>query len=99
MKTCVLYGPKDLRIEERPVSEPQPGFVRLRMGGVGIVALWLQDKTGFRAGWTQLLFDLVVFALALTLRDAETVAWSALGALVLNLVIGMNHRRDRYIAT
>ena len=36
MKTCVLYGPKDLRIEERPVSEPQPGFVRLRMGGVGI---------------------------------------------------------------
>ena len=33
MKTCVLYGPKDLRIEERPVSEPQPGFVRLRMGG------------------------------------------------------------------
>ena len=69
------------------------------LGGVGIVALWLQDKTGFRAGWTQLLFDLVVFALALTLRDAATVAWSALGALVLNLVIGMNHRRDRYIAT
>ena len=69
------------------------------LGGVGIVALWLQDKTGFRAGWTQLLFDVVVFALALTLRDAKTVAWSALGALVLNLVIGMNHRRDRYIAT
>lgn len=69
------------------------------LGGVGIVALWLQDKTGFRAGWTQLLFDLVVFALALTLRDVTTVAWSALGALVLNLVIGMNHRRDRYIAT
>ena len=36
MKACVLYGPKDFRIEERPVSEPQPGFVRLRMGGVGI---------------------------------------------------------------
>ncbi len=69
------------------------------LGGVGIVALWLQDKTGFRAGWTQLLFDVVIFALALTLRDATTVAWSALGALVLNLVIGMNHRRDRYIAT
>ena len=36
MKACVLYGPKDLRIEERPVPEPQRGFVRLRMGGVGI---------------------------------------------------------------
>lgn len=69
------------------------------LGGVGIVALWLQDRTGFRAGWTQILFDLVVFALALTLRDLSIVAWSALGALVLNLVIGLNHRRDRYIAT
>ena len=69
------------------------------LGGVGIVALWLQDKTGFRAGYTQLLFDLLVFALALTLRDLPTVAWSALGALVVNLVIAINHRRDRYIAT
>ncbi len=69
------------------------------LGGVGIVALYLQDKTGFRAGWTQLLVDLAIFALALTLRDARTVAISALGALVVNLVIAMNHRRDRYIAT
>lgn len=68
------------------------------LGGVGIVALWLQDKTGFKAGWTQLLFDLVVFALALSLRDLQTVAWSFLGAVVLNLVITFNHRRDRYIA-
>lgn len=69
------------------------------LGGVGIVALLIQDRTGFRAGWTQLLFDLVVFALALALRDAATVAISALGALVINLVIAVNHRRDRYIAT
>ncbi|MDF1620724.1 YitT family protein [Pseudothioclava nitratireducens] len=69
------------------------------LGGVGIVALYLQDKTGFRAGWTQLLFDAGVFALALLLRDWQTVAWSFLGAVVVNLVIAMNHRRDRYIAT
>lgn len=68
------------------------------LGGVGIVAIWLQDRTGFRAGWTQLLFDLAIFALALTLRDAATVAISALGALVVNLVIAVNHRRDRYVA-
>lgn len=68
------------------------------LGGVGIVAIWLQDRTGFRAGWTQLLFDVVIFALALTLRDAGTVAISALGALVVNLVIAVNHRRDRYVA-
>lgn len=69
------------------------------LGGVGIMALYLQDRTGFRAGWTQLAFDAVVFALALALRDWRTVAWSALGALVVNLVITLNHRRDRYIAT
>ena len=69
------------------------------LGGIGVLAVWLQDKTGFRAGWTQLAFDVVVFALALMLRDVETVAWSFLGAVVVNLVIAMNHRRDRYIAT
>jgi uncharacterized membrane-anchored protein YitT (DUF2179 family) len=68
------------------------------LGGVGIVALWLQDRTGFRAGWTQLIFDTCLFAVALGFRDGPTVAWSALGALVLNLVIAINHRRDRYIA-
>ncbi len=69
------------------------------LGGVGIVALYLQDKTGFRAGWTQILFDIGVFSLALLLRDVQTVAWSFLGALVTNMVIAFNHRRDRYIAT
>lgn len=68
------------------------------LGGIGIVALYLQDRTGFRAGWTQLLFDLGLFAAALTLRDVPTVAISALGALVVNLTIAVNHRRDRYIA-
>ena len=67
------------------------------LGGVGIVALYLQDATGFRAGWTQLIFDACLFACALMLRDWQLVAWSFLGALVLNLVIAINHRRDRYI--
>jgi uncharacterized membrane-anchored protein YitT (DUF2179 family) len=69
------------------------------LGGVGIIALILQEKTGFRAGYTQLIFDTVLFAVALTLRDVPTVAVSALGALVINLTIAINHRRDRYIAT
>ena len=68
------------------------------LGGVGIVALYLQDATGFRAGWTQLAFDACIFAAALLLRDWSSVAWSFLGALVLNLVIAINHRRDRYVA-
>ncbi|MGC9418186.1 MAG: YitT family protein [Rhodovulum sp.] len=68
------------------------------LGGVGIVAVWLQDSRGIRAGWVQLGFDAVVFALALTVIPIVTVAWSLLGASVLNLIIATNHRRDRYIA-
>ncbi|MDO5622013.1 MAG: YitT family protein [Paracoccus sp. (in: a-proteobacteria)] len=68
------------------------------LGGVGVLALYLQDKTGFRAGWTQLLFDVALFATALVLRDITTVAWSFLGAVVLNLVIAINHRPGRYMA-
>ena len=71
---------------------------RASLGGVGIVALYLQDRTGFRAGWTQLGVDLVVLGLALLTLPWGAVAWSLLGAVVLNLVIAVNHRRDRYIA-
>ncbi len=69
------------------------------LGGIGILALYIQEKTGFRAGWTQLSFDAGLFVIALTLRDPLTVAYSFLGALVVNLVIAINHRKDRYIAT
>ncbi|WP_050525494.1 YitT family protein [Pseudorhodobacter aquimaris] len=69
------------------------------LGGIGIVALLLQEKTGFRAGYTQLIFDAGLFTLALFMRDVPTVAISALGALIVNLIIAINHRRDRYIAT
>lgn len=68
------------------------------LGGVGIVALWLQDRRGIPAGRTQLIFDAFVFALAMFLFDWTIVAWSALGAVILNQIITTNHRRDRYIA-
>ncbi|OUD10926.1 membrane protein [Marivivens niveibacter] len=69
------------------------------LGGIGILALYIQEKTGFRAGWTQLLFDAALFSVAFGLRDFMTVVYSFLGALVVNLVIAINHRKDRYIAT
>lgn len=69
------------------------------LGGVGIVALMLQDRLGWRAGWVQLGFDAVLFAAAFLVREPMTVVISFVGALVVNLVIAINHRRDRYIAT
>ncbi len=69
------------------------------LGGLGVLALLAQDRFGFRAGYVQLIADAVVFTLALFLFPVERVMWSVLGAVVLNLVIAFNHRRDRYIAT
>ncbi|MEO0677252.1 MAG: YitT family protein [Pseudomonadota bacterium] len=69
------------------------------LGGLGVVALIIQDKTGFRAGWVQLIVDGAIFAAAIFLFPATVVAYSLLGAVVLNGVIAFNHRRDRYVAS
>lgn len=68
------------------------------LGGIGVLAVYLQDRTGFRAGWTQLLVDLAVLGLALLTLPAAAVLYSMLGALVTNLAIAINHRRDWYVA-
>ena len=89
----------------RGVPEPTPSEPGRRVGvrragptlGIGIVGLYIQDATGFRAGWVQLIFDAALFALAFLVLPWDRVLWSALGAAVLNLVIAINHRRDRYI--
>uniref|UniRef100_UPI004047599B YitT family protein n=1 Tax=Yoonia sp. TaxID=2212373 RepID=UPI004047599B len=69
------------------------------MGGFGILALLIQDRTGFRAGYVQLGADLVIFSVAVFIFPLQIVAWSLVGAVVTNMVIAVNHRRDRYIAT
>jgi uncharacterized membrane-anchored protein YitT (DUF2179 family) len=68
------------------------------LGGVGVLGVWLQDATGFRAGWTQMLIDAGVFGLALMVIEPSAVLVSLFGAVLLNLVIAVNHRRDRYVA-
>ena len=69
------------------------------LGGLGVVALIVQDRFGFRAGYVQLCADALIFGVALFLFPTMTVIWSLLGAVVINLIIAINHRRDRYIAT
>lgn len=66
------------------------------LGGIGVLALYLQDKTGFRAGYSQLLFDLGLFGAAFALIAPDLVLYSLAGAVVANLIIATNHRPDRY---
>ena len=68
------------------------------LGGMGVLALVIQDSTGFKAGYTQLLVDVAILAIAMFIFPATVVAYSFFGALVLNGVISFNHRRDRYVA-
>lgn len=70
---------------------------RASLGGINIIALIVQDKTGFRAGWTQMVFDVAIIAVSFALLPWEVVLLSAGGAVVLNLVLAMNHRPGRYI--
>jgi len=69
------------------------------LGGLGVLALLAQDRFGVQAGYVQLGFDGLLFVACFLLFPLEIVGWSLLGAVVLNLIIAINHRRDRYIGT
>lgn len=68
------------------------------LGGMGALALVIQDMTGFKAGYVQQIADILIFGTALFFFPFEAVAWSIFGSIVLNAIIAFNHNRDRYIA-
>ena len=72
---------------------------RCSLGGVGILALYLQERYGWRAGKVQMAIDCVIVLLALWTVEPLRVLWSVVGAVALNLVLTMNHRPGRYMST
>lgn len=70
---------------------------RASLGGFGILALYLQDKFGWRAGFVQLGLDAVVLALSFFVASPFIIICSIVAALTLNLTLAINHRTDRYI--
>ncbi len=70
---------------------------RASLGGINVIALVVQDRWGIRAGWVQLAFDVLIIAAALLVVPWPNVVLSAVGAVVLNLVLAVNHRPGRYI--
>jgi len=67
------------------------------LGGIGVLGLWMQDRFNIQAGWVQLAFDIALFAVAVFVLEPSLVAYSLAGAVVVNLIIGVNHRKDRYV--
>ena len=61
-------------------------------GGLGVLALIVEEKTGFKTGWFQMSFDAVIFLVSCVLLPLELVLYSFVGAAVLNAVIAWNFR-------
>lgn len=67
------------------------------LGGFNVVGLIVQERRGIQAGYVLMVLDLAVVLAALAVLPWQSVAWSGLGAIVLNLIIALNHRSDRYL--
>ena len=70
---------------------------RASLGGFNILALLLQERVGWRAGWVLMALDVAVVLAAFGVMSPGNVLRSAAGAVVLNLVLALNHRPGRYL--
>jgi uncharacterized membrane-anchored protein YitT (DUF2179 family) len=69
------------------------------LGGFNILALILQERLNWRAGYVQMVLDTTVVLAAFTVVAPASVLLSAVGAVLLNLVLALNHRPGRYLGT
>ncbi|OJU50388.1 MAG: hypothetical protein BGO03_15670 [Mesorhizobium sp. 61-13] len=70
---------------------------RTGLGGVNILAMFLQDNWGIRAGYFQLAVDLCILGAAVLVLSPDRIALSVVSAVILNLIIAVNHRPGRYL--
>lgn len=67
------------------------------VGGTGVITLWLQQRRGWNAGRTQMAIDVLILAAAIPVVSPARLAWSALSAAAISLILIAWHRPDRYI--
>jgi len=72
---------------------------RSSLGGFNILCLLIQDKMGISVGKTQLVIDTTILVASFFFITPTILAISVLGAIVLNIVLGMNHKPSRYKVT
>ncbi|WP_029004776.1 YitT family protein [Azorhizobium doebereinerae] len=69
---------------------------RTSLGGINILALFLQERFGLRAGYFQMAVDLAIMAAAWFVIPPDRLAFSVLGIAIVNLIIALNHKPGRY---
>jgi len=67
------------------------------VGGINILALYLQENFGIRAGYFQLGVDAAILLAAFFILPLDRVIYSVLGAVVLNMIVALNHKPGRYV--
>ncbi|MBP1871197.1 uncharacterized membrane-anchored protein YitT (DUF2179 family) [Ensifer adhaerens] len=69
---------------------------RTGLGGINILAIYLQEKFGIRAGYFQLAVDLAILAAAFFVLPPANLVLSVVGAAVVNMTLAINHKPGRY---
>ena len=67
-------------------------------GGINLLVLYLQERFKIPAGKVQMGIDVAILLASLFYVDWKLVLFSILGAVILNLIILLNHKTSRYIA-
>jgi uncharacterized membrane-anchored protein YitT (DUF2179 family) len=70
---------------------------RTALGGMNILGMYLQERFAIRAGWVLLALDLAILAGALFILNPENLLLSVTGAVVVNMILAINHRPGRYL--
>ncbi|AXN34312.1 YitT family protein [Vibrio coralliilyticus] len=69
---------------------------KMSLGGFNILALFLQERFGIRAGKVQMVLDCTIVVLSLFIVDLSLILLSVVGAIATNLILAMNHKPGRY---
>lgn len=107
---CTALAPKAVRFEllNPWVASVLGGFLigfgllallrhRASVGGVNILAQWLQQSRGMSAGKLQMSFDVLVVLAAIFVVPPERVVQSVVGAVAIGAILTLNHKPGRYL--
>lgn len=71
---------------------------RSSLGGINLLALYLQERFQIPAGKVQLGIDLAILLASLFFVDWKLILISILGVIILNSIVLLNHKSTRYVA-
>jgi uncharacterized membrane-anchored protein YitT (DUF2179 family) len=110
VSACTALAPKVVRFEllDPWVASILGGFLvgfgllallrhRASVGGVNILAQWLQQSKGMSAGKVQMSVDIAVVLAAFFVVPPVRVLQSVVGAVAIGAILTLNHRPGRYL--